>query len=650
MIKTNILQKKKMLLISITIIVIIVLLLIRVIYIQAFSSEKLQKLAYEQQTRDRLIKAVRGDIVDRNGEILATSETAYSISVINAQITDIEHLSKSLAEILELEYDFVKEKASEKVALVRIKTKVDKEIADEVRNLNIDGVVIDEDVKRVYPNGEMAAQVIGFVGKDNQGIIGLEAKYEDYLKGDIGKILTETDGRGNKMPNGTEYRVEPTKGNTLVTSIDKTLQEFCEQTLDVTLEQTKAKRAAIVLMNPKNGEIYAMANKPSFDPNTPFIPIDEEVLFTWDSLDNKEQSDYLNKMWRNFTINDTYEPGSTFKIVTSVAGLSEGVVDNESEFDCNGYHMVGKRMIKCWRYPNVHGHETFVDGVKNSCNPVFMIIAERLGVDNFYKYIINLGFSEKTGIDLPGEAVGILHNPKKMGELELATTSFGQSIQVTPIQMLKAGSIIVNGGHDITPHVAIKALDENNEPVFDTTLDNEELKQIITEEVSKNMRETLEQVVYDGTGNKTYIPGYRVGGKTATSEKLPRGQGKYIASFMAFAPADDPEVIALVLIDEPVGAYYGGQVAGPIMQTVLGNVLPRLNVTPNYNEEELLLDEVKTVIVPDVVGLSIKEAKKACLEIGIVIETDIEDTEKIIEGQFPKSGETINLGSKIIIY
>ncbi len=366
--KLNLLQKRKIIVVTIIIFLASIILLARVLYIQGFMSSKLQQLAYEQQTRDRLIKAVRGDIVDRNGEILATSESAYSISVINAQIKDIDEVSKNLSEILELPYDYVKEKASEKVALVRIKTKVDKETADKIRSLGIPGIVIDEDIKRIYPNGELAAQVVGFVGKDNQGIIGLEAKYDEYLKGEIGKILTETDGRGSKMPDGNEYRVEPTKGNTLVTSIDLTLQQYCEQILDVTLEKTQAKRAAIVLMNPNNGEIYAMANMPSFDPNQPFMPLDPDMALAWDTLNSKEQSDYLNKMWRNFTINDTYEPGSTFKIVTSVAGLSESVVADESEFDCNSGYEVAGRFIKCWKSPMSHGHETFVEGVMNSCN------------------------------------------------------------------------------------------------------------------------------------------------------------------------------------------------------------------------------------------------------------------------------------------
>ncbi len=489
--------------------------------------------------------------------------------------------------------------------------------------------------------------MVGFVGKDNQGIIGLEAKYEEYLKGNIGKILTETDGRGKKMPDGNEYRVEPTKGDTLVTSIDKTLQTYTEQILDVTMEKTKAKRAAIILMNPNNGEIYAMANKPSFDPNEPFVPVDEETAFIWDSLSSKEQSDYLNKMWRNFTINDTYEPGSTFKIVTSVAGLAEGVVDMASQFDCNSGYEVAGRFIKCWKSPMSHGHENFVEGVMNSCNPVFMITAERLGVDKFYEYIIKLGFSEKTGIDLPGEAVGILHKKENMGPLELATTSFGQSIQVTPIQMLKMGAITVNGGHDITPHIGIKTVDSEG----NVTFSNEEVstEQIISKEVSDQMREILEQVVYAGTGNKTYLPGYKVGGKTATSEKLPRGSRKYIASFMAFAPADKPEVIALVLIDEPVGAYYGGQIAGPIMQDVLKNALPELGVKPNYNMEELELDEVKTVAVPKLVGIKLSEAKKVCKELGFVLETELKESDDIIIEQFPNSGEVVNVGSKIII-
>lgn len=414
----------------------------RIIYIQVFQSQKLQEMAYEQQTRDRLITPKRGSILDRNHVGLALTETVNAISVIPAQVKDEEATAKYLAEKLELNYDTVLEKVKQRVALVRIKTKVDKEIAMEIRKADIPGVVVDEDVKRVYPYSELASQVIGFVGKDNQGIIGLEAKYDKFLEGKSGKILTLTDSRGLEVKSEQE-RLAPEDGGNLVTSLDVVIQQYAEQTLAKAVEAKQAKSGMIIVLNPQNGEIYAMANYPYFDLNQPFKINKPELAQVWDSLSEKEKNEELNKMWRNTAINDTYEPGSTFKTVTSSAGLEEGVVTPESRFVCNGYHIAGDRRIKCWRFPRTHGAETFVEGVQNSCNPVFMIVAERLGAEKFYEYMLKFGFGEKTGIDLPGEAVGIMHKLDNVGPVELATMSFGQSFQITPLQLLRAVSAIV---------------------------------------------------------------------------------------------------------------------------------------------------------------------------------------------------------------
>ena len=521
-------------------------------------------MAYEQQTRDRLISPKRGEIVDRNNNPIATNESVYSISVINSQIEEPEKVASILSEKLELKYEDVLKKVNKKVALERIKTKVDKETADLIRNLNLVGVMIDEDIKRIYPNENMASQVIGFVGKDNQGIIGLEAKYDEYLKGKQGKILTETDSRGIELKNGSQERVAPTNGYTLVTSIDINIQKYAEQTLEKVVEAKGAKRGSIILMNPQNGEIYAMANKPDFNLNEPFTINNDDLKSNWANMSQKDRNNALNQMWRNFSINDTYEPGSTFKVMTSAMGLNEKLITPETHFNCGGGKTVGGRYIKCWRSPRSHGSQTFVQGVQNSCNPVFMEVGEKLGADKFYEYMQIFGFNEKTGVDLPGEAVGIMHKKENVGPVELATMSFGQSFQITPLQLLRAISSVINGGELITPHFGTKIVDENGNIVEE--LNYKKGRKTISKETSEQMKWILESVVSEGTGNKTYIPGFRIGGKTATSEKLPRRSGKYIASFCAFSPAENPQVIALVLVDEPQGVYYGGQWCGIIGQ------------------------------------------------------------------------------------
>ncbi len=552
--KITILTKKRLLLFLFLSSVGWFILFGRVVYIQVILGEDLQSKAYEQQTRDRLIAPQRGSILDRNGVGLAMTETVNSISVIPIQVKQKEETAKYLAEVLELDYDTVLEKVKQNVALVRIKNKVDKELAMEIRKKEIAGVVIDEDIKRVYPYSSLASQVLGFVGKDNQGIIGLESKYNEFLEGKAGKILTLTDSRGLTVDNAQE-RIPPENGKSLVTSIDVVVQQYAEQTLAKAVEAKGAKNGIIIVMNPQNGEIYAMANYPSFDLNDPFTINKEELASIWGNMSEKEKNDALNQMWRNTAINDTYEPGSTFKTITSSAGLEEGVVTPESSFVCNGYYIAGDRQIKCWRYPRTHGAESFVQGVQNSCNPVFMIVAERMGAEIFADYMTKFGFREKTGIDLPGEAVGIIHKTENIGPVELATMSFGQSFQITPLQLLRAVSAIVNGGNLVTPHIGTQIIDENGNVT--QTFSYPKGEQIISTQTSEQMKKILESVVSEGTGNKAYIPGYRIGGKTATSEKLPRRSGKYIASFLTFAPAENPQVLSLVLINEPQGNYYG---------------------------------------------------------------------------------------------
>lgn len=644
--KPSITTKKRLIFYLVTFLFIFIILVSRVIYIQTIKAEKYQQMAYEQQTRDRLIAPERGEILDRNLNVIATNKTVASVSVIHAQVKNLEEISKILAEKLDLEYDKVLDKVQKNVALERISTKVDKEIADEIRGLNLEGVVVDEDIKRIYPYNNLASQVIGFVGKDNQGIIGLEAKYDEYLKGSQGKILSETDARGVELENSEQNRITPTNGYSLVTTIDLTIQQYAEQTLMKVLEAKNAKRGAIILMNPQNGDIYAMANKPDFNLNEPFVINNDELKNNWENMSSKEKNDALNKMWRNFSINDTYEPGSTFKVITAAAGLEEGVVTKQTTFSCSGGLTIGGRYIKCWRSPRSHGTQSFVQGVQNSCNPVFMKVAESLGAEKFYEYLEKFGFYEKTGIDLPGEAVGIIHKLANVGPVELATMSFGQSFQITPLQLLRAISSAVNGGRLITPHFGIKVIDENKNIIEEFEYDDS--KTTISKDTSEIMKEILESVVSEGTGNKAYIAGYRIGGKTATSQKLPRGNGKYIASFVAFAPSEDPQVIALVLVDEPEGIYYGGQVAGPVMNELLSNVLPYLGLEVKYNEKESEMDETKEITVQNFVNMEVSEVKKFLSKEKIAYK--VLGSGDYVLSQFPPEGEIINFDEEIILY
>ncbi|MBP3887167.1 MAG: PASTA domain-containing protein [Cellulosilyticum sp.] len=626
--------------------VLLMTMCVRLGYVQIVEGEKLQVLAEEQQTRDRTISPTRGNIYDRNLNILAKSASVATIGVVHAQVQDPDRVAKVLSEHLEMDYDKVYKKVTKRVAFERIATKVDKAIADEIRALNLPGVKVDEDSKRYYPFNTLASQTIGFVGKDNQGIIGLEVKYDAYLKGTPGKILMETNGKGQRREEEVEVRVNPTNGNHLVTTLDLTLQQYAEQAIEKAVEMKGAKRGAIIMMDPQNGEIYALAVKPDFNLNEPFTINNEEVANSWELFTEAEKQNYLNQMWRNFTINDTYEPGSTFKVFTSAMGLEEGVVDETSTFTCTGSTTVAGRVIKCWRSPRSHGAETFVQGVQNSCNPVFIEVASRIGASKFYDYMVKFGFKSKTNIDLPGEAVGILHSKEKIGPVELATMSFGQSFQITPMQLLSAAAAAVNGGYKVTPHCGKEVIDEEGNVV--TTFDFGKGEQIISAQTSERLKKILESVVSEGGGHKAYIPGYHIGGKTATSQKLPRGSGKYTASFMSFAPADNPKIMTLVIIDEPKGTYYGGAIAGPVMKEVLANALPYLGIQPDYTQEELQQEEVQSITVPDFRNLLIKEAKQQAEESGV--EIDIQGEGEQVISQFPLPGESINKTTKIILY
>lgn len=566
-------NKKKMLVVFGAAVVIILALLARLVYLMVFDAEYYQKRAEALHEREREIKAARGEIVDRNGVVLATNKTVCTISVIHSQIEDLEKVIQVLSEELELPEETVRKRVEKVSSMEKVKTNVEKEIGDKIRNYNLAGVKVDEDFKRYYPYGELASKVLGFTGGDNQGIIGLEVKYEDVLKGTNGTILTITDARGIELEGIAENRIEPVAGNTLKVSLDYNIQSFCEQAAEKVMEEKQAEAVSILLMNPQNGEILAMVNVPEFDLNAPFeLPAEEGGQ---ESVSDEKKQELLNQMWRNRCINDTYEPGSTFKIITSAACLEEGVVHLEDTFSCPGYRIVEDRKIRCHKVGG-HGSETFVQGIQNSCNPVFMDIGLRLGAERFYDYFSQFGLLNLTNVDLPGEAGTIMHRKEDIGLVELATMTFGQSFQITPIQMLTTVSSIINGGRRVTPHLGVEMLDKKGNTL--ETYSYKEGKDVVSEETSETMRMLLESVVSEGSGKNAYIEGYQIGGKTATSQTLPRSANRYIASFIGFAPADQPQVIGMVIIHDPQGVYYGGTIAAPVLKDIYDNVLPYLGI------------------------------------------------------------------------
>lgn len=540
------------------------------VYLMIFEAEYYQKKAEALHERERDIKAARGEIIDCNGTVLATNKTVCTISVIHSQIKDPERVIRSLSELLDMDEEAVRKRVEKVSSIERIQTNVEKEIGDKIRDLELVGVKVDEDFKRYYPYHELASTVLGFTGGDNQGIIGLEVKYEDWLAGTDGKILTVTDARGVELDKIAEDRLEPVPGKTLQLSMDYNIQMYAQQMAEKVMEEKQADGVSIILMNPSNGELYAMVNVPEFDLDEPFTLPQGTV-----GLTEEEKQDALNQMWRNRSINDTYEPGSVFKVVTAAACLEEGVVTTQDQFHCPGYYVVEDRRIRCHKVGG-HGSETFAQGIQNSCNPVFINIGLRLGVDRFCDYYDQFGLLGNTGVDLPGEASTIMHQRKNIGQVELATMSFGQSFQVTPIQMATTFSSIINGGNRVTPHFGKRVLDQDG--TVAETFSDKKGKRILSEETSATMRALLESVVSEGGGKNAAVEGYRIGGKIATSQTLPRSANKYISSFVGFAPADDPQILGMCIIYNPQGVYYGGTIAAPVIGKIFENILPYLGI------------------------------------------------------------------------
>ena len=553
----------------------------RLVYLMVYSSAYYSEAADELHQRERSIKAKRGRILDASGNVLADNRTVCTVSVIHNQITDPDSVVEVLAKELELEEDYVRERVEKYSAIERIKSNVDKETGDAIRAYGLSGVKVDEDYKRYYPFDSLASRVLGFTGGDNQGIVGLEVKYEEYLEGEPGTILTVTDARGIEVDEQGESRQEPVDGDDLYISMDLNIQQYANQLAEQVMAAKEAESVSILVMKPDNGEILAMVNVPEFNLNDPFtLPEETDTA----GLSDEEEQDLLNQMWRNPCISDTYEPGSVFKTITAAAALEEGVVTMEDTFNCPGYVMVEDRRIRCHKTTG-HGTQTFVEATMNSCNPVFVTVGLRLGAENYYRYFEQFNLLEKTGVDLPGEAGTIMHKVEDIGAVELATISFGQSFQVTPIRLAATISSLINGGNAVTPHFGVKTVDAQGNVTNRFEYPVEE--GVVSEDTVEKLRYMLEQVVENGGGHNGYVEGYRVGGKTATSQTLPRGTGRYIASFMGFAPADDPKVLAMAIITNPQGTYYGGQVAAPVVRQLFENILPYLeNLDYNVQRAE----------------------------------------------------------------
>lgn len=632
-------------------------LIFRIGYLQLVKGEWLSTKASEQQTREIPIEAKRGTIYDTNMKELAVSVTKYTVWCKPVEVKDAKKTSEELAKILDEKYDDIYKKVNKKnMALVKVKRWIDDDTADKITKAGLSGIWVAEDNQRYYPYGNFASYVLGHTSADSTGVAGIELKYDSVLKGTSGKLIVSTDAAGKEIPQGSEQYYEPTTGNGLVLTVDEVIQHYCEKAAQKAYEENNASKVTIIAMDPKTGDIKAMVKKPDYDPNTPtkaIYPAYEELLEECKS-DNEKIKAY-STMWRNTAVSDTYEPGSTFKLITSASGLEEGVVKQDDKFTCSGSVMVEGQKIKCWRSYRPHGAETFKQGVQNSCNPVFVEVGRRLGVAKMYDYIEAFGLNKKTGIDLPGEAGSIMYKEKDVGPVELATISFGQSISVTPIQLITAVCSIVNDGNRMEPRL-VKAYTDNKGNIT-KEVDPVQVKQVISKETSAQMREIMESVVTDGGGKIAYLPGYRLGGKTGTAQKVINGsyaQGHYVCSFIGMAPADDPEIVVLAIVDEPTGVMqFGSTTAGPIIKEVMSNTLKYLGVEPEYTEEEKSENIKNKVSVPDVRGLTIEDATKvleeAKLEANIDNDVDIKEG-TIIKDMFPKPGVSVNEGSLISIY
>lgn len=640
--KNKTFHKKKILVVFIVIMLILLILAGRLVYLMVFCSEYYGEQAKELHQRERDIKAARGRILDRNGVVLAANKSVCTISVIHSQIKEPEKVISALVKELGIEEETIRKKVEKRSSIEIIKKNVDKEIGDVIRGYDLEGIKIDEDYKRYYPYNSLASKVLGFTGGDNQGIIGLEVKYDSYLSGTSGKILTLTDARGIEIEGAAEERLEPVAGNDLCISLDRNVQEYVEQAAEKVLQKKSADNVSILVMNPQNGEMLAMVNTPEFNLNEPYT-LNTDVDTS--TLKEEQKQDLLNQMWRNQCINDTYEPGSTFKIITMAAGLEEKVVSLEDNFSCPGFKIVDDRKIRCHKVGG-HGAETFTQAVMNSCNPVFIEIGLRLGVDNMYKYFNQFKLLSKTGIDLPGEASTIMHKKKNVGQVELATIAFGQSFQITPVQLATTVSSLINGGTRVTPHFGVSV--QNPEGKTVKTLQYEETKDILSSDTSQTLREVLEKVVAEGTGRKAYLAGFHIGGKTATSQTLPRSANKYISSFLGFAPADNPQVLVLVIINNPQGIYYGGTIAAPVAQEIFDNILPYLGIEQQYTQEELEANQIETIEMQNVTGLSKEEAEQVLKDQGLSY-TIVRDGTTVTD-QFPLAGEQIQKNNQVLIY
>lgn len=563
-------NRKKVMIVFVAVFFIMMFLIGRLVYLMIFCSEYYGNKAENLHERERDIKAARGKLLDANGTVLATNKSVCTISVIHNQMEEPEKVIAMLVKELGISEETARKRVEKVSSIERVKTNVAKETGDAIRAYGLSGVKVDEDYKRYYPYGTLASKVLGFTGADNQGILGLEVKYDEYLQGTNGKILTLTDARGIEIENAGESRLEPVNGYDLCLSLDRNIQMYCEQAAKKVCTKKSADSVSVIVMNPQNGELMAMVNYPEFDLNDPFTLVGD----TGESVPAEEKQNLLNKMWRNQCISDTYEPGSTFKIITAAAALEEGVVKLDDAFFCPGYKIVEDRRIRCARTTG-HGAETFETGIMNSCNPVFMELGERLGAENFVGYFKQFGLLSKTNIDLPGEAGTIMHKTENIGPVELATISFGQSFQITPIQLVTTVSSIINGGTRVTPHFGVSVQDADGNTV--KTFSYETHENICTAETSETMRYLLEKVVSEGTGKNAKIEGFSIGGKTATSQTLPRSDHKYISSFLGFAPADNPQVLVLVVINNPQGIYYGGTIAAPVAKEIFENILPYLD-------------------------------------------------------------------------
>lgn len=634
---------------------IFVLLTVKLFFIQVIHGAEYQQKAMDQWTRDIPVPSKRGTIYDRNGKELVTNAPAYQVYAIPVEIKEKEEVAEYLSETLNGDKATILEKLNADKHTVLIKQKVDSDTVTKLREKNIKGIVFIDDSKRFYPQSNFASHVLGFTNYDNQGQDGVEATFEKYLNGFPGRDIKMTDSYGRELPGSDRKYYEPEDGLNLILTIDEVIQHFAEKAVESALAETKAKRVTAIVMEPKTGDVLAMAIKPDYDNNNP-RNTPEEYLDKWSSMTSKEQYDALFKIWRNPAISDTYEPGSTFKTITAAAGLEEGVVKPEDRFYCSGYVVVGGRRLKCWRSYNPHGSETFVEGVQNSCNPVFIEVAQRLGKENFNKYIRGFGFGSPTNIKLLGEASGIVKNVNAIGPVELANMGFGQGISVTPIQLVTAVSAIVNDGYLMEPRIAKKLVDSNGKTVHD--FQPRTVRQVISKDTSSTMRNILESVVNNGSGGGAYLPGYKVGGKTGTAQKAEGGRyvsGKYVASFVAFAPANDPKITVLVVIDEPsAGSYYGGVIAAPVVKSIISDTLRYLDVKPQYTEKEAKMLMKGKVVVPEVRNIKLKEAKKLLTQNKLKYRLEEEQGEptedSLVLDQTPRANAKVDEGSVVILY